>query len=166
MFTIYEPLLQLPPYCDGCGAIFTTSHAFDCRKGGLVIHCHHEIRDLISDLSSLVWTQTVKEAVVKDGITSDPPNKTLVADIGTRRVWQPQVATLFDTRIIDTNAPARSTVEKATRIPREQLLIPRIKRESEQVTPLVVTFHPDLPHLTRILRDHQCVIDISPRLNG
>ena len=58
----------------------------------------------------------------------------------------------------------QKNIEKATRIPREQLLIPRIKRESEQVTPLVVTFHPDLPHLTRILRDHQCVIDISPRL--
>ena len=58
----------------------------------------------------------------------------------------------------------QKNIEKATRIPREQLLIPRTKRESEQVTPLVVTFHPDLPHLTRILRDHQCVIDISPRL--
>ena len=46
-----KPLLQLPPYCDGCGSIFTTSHALDCRKGGLVIHRHHEIRDLMSDLS-------------------------------------------------------------------------------------------------------------------
>ena len=55
-------------------------------------------------------------------------------------------------------------IDKATRIPREELLMPRIHKESEQVTPLVVTFHPDLPHLTRILHDHQCVIDISPRL--
>ena len=37
-------------------------------------------------------------------------------------------------------------------------------KENEQVTPLVVTLHPDLPHLMRILRDHQYVINISPRL--
>ena len=55
-------------------------------------------------------------------------------------------------------------IEKATRILREQSLIQQTKKVSEKVTPLVVTFHPDLPHLMRILRDHQCVIDISPRL--
>ena len=27
-------------------------------------------------------------------------------------------------------------------------------------------YHPDLPNFTRILHDHQCVIDISPRLCG
>ena len=48
---------------------------------------------------------------------------------------------------------------------RQQLLTPR-EKESKQITPLVVTFHPDLPHLTRILHDHQCVIDISPCLKG
>ena len=55
-------------------------------------------------------------------------------------------------------------IEKATRMSRDQLLTPRSRKESEQVTPLVVTFHPNLPHLTRILHNHQCVIDISPRL--
>ena len=47
---------------------------------------------------------------------------------------------------------------------RDELLTPRSRKESEQVTPLVVTFHPNLRHLTRILYNHQCVIDISPRL--
>ena len=55
-------------------------------------------------------------------------------------------------------------IDKATRVSREELLIPRKRKESEQVTPLVVTFHSDLPRLARILRDHQCVIDTSPRL--
>ena len=103
-----KPLHQLPPYCDGCGAIFTALHALDCRKGGLVIHRHHEIRDLISELSSLVWTQTVKEPVVKDGSTLDPPGETLVADISARGVWQPQATALFDIRIVDTDAPSYS----------------------------------------------------------
>ena len=29
------------------------------------------------------------------------------------------------------------------------------KKGAEQITPLVVTYHPDLPHLSRILRNHQ-----------
>ena len=36
--------------------------------------------------------------------------------------------------------------------------------KKEQVAPLVVTFHPDLPHLTRILYNNQCLIKISQRL--
>ena len=54
-------------------------------------------------------------------------------------------------------------IEKATRVLREQSLEQQTK-ENEQVTPLVITFHPDLPHLTRILQDHQCIIDIFPHL--
>ena len=34
-----KPLLQLPPYCNGCGSIFTTSHALDCQKGGIGSNC-------------------------------------------------------------------------------------------------------------------------------
>lgn len=36
-----KPLLNLPATCDGCGAPFTTSHAVDCRKGGLIIQRHN-----------------------------------------------------------------------------------------------------------------------------
>ena len=36
-----KPLTQLPSNCDGCGSPFTTSHALDCRKGGLVIQRHN-----------------------------------------------------------------------------------------------------------------------------
>ena len=64
------------------------------------------MRDLILDLSSLVWTQTV----TKDRSTSDSPSETLVANIGTRGVWQPQVMTLFDIQIVNIDAPSRSTV--------------------------------------------------------
>ena len=52
------------------------------------------------ELSSLVWTQ--------NGSTSDPPSETLVADIGVRRVWKPQVTALFNIRIVDTDAPSYS----------------------------------------------------------
>ena len=36
----------------------------------------------------------------------------------------------------------------------------------EQVMPLVVMFHPHLPHLMLILHDHQCVINTSMHLKG
>ena len=41
--------------CDGCGAPFTTSHALDCMKGGLIVQRHNEIRDLLFDLLSIVY---------------------------------------------------------------------------------------------------------------
>jgi hypothetical protein len=106
VFKIQEALLQLPPVCDGGSAPFTTTHALDCRKGGLVIHRHHEIRDLLHDVSSLVWSSTIKEPVVRDGSLSDPPCESLVADFSARGVWQPQTTALFDVRDIDTDAPS------------------------------------------------------------
>ena len=48
---------NLPAKCDGCGADFTLQHALDCKKGGLVILRHNEIRDCIGDLTSQVWPQ-------------------------------------------------------------------------------------------------------------
>ena len=61
-----KPLLELPPYCDGCSSEFTTSHALDCKKGGLVTLRHNEVRDLLCDVSSLAWSQVVKEPVIRE----------------------------------------------------------------------------------------------------
>ena len=56
-------------------------------------------------------------------------------------------------------------IDKATNTDRGSLLQPEV-RKSKQITPFVVTYHPDLPPFQSILRKHQCVIDISPRLKG
>ncbi len=37
-----KPLLEIPSNCDGLNSQFTTSHALDCRKGGLVTRRHNE----------------------------------------------------------------------------------------------------------------------------
>ena len=45
---------------------------------------------------------TVKEPIVKDGTSSNPPSDSLIADLGARGVWQPQTTALFDVKDIDT----------------------------------------------------------------
>jgi hypothetical protein len=41
---------DLPPFCDGCNQKFSMRHALECKKGGLVISRHDEIRDELRDL--------------------------------------------------------------------------------------------------------------------
>ena len=45
-----------PTYCDGCKARFSTSHALDCKKGGLVTARHNDIRDGVADLAGKAFT--------------------------------------------------------------------------------------------------------------
>ena len=81
-------LTQLPSNCDGCGSPFTTSHALDYRKGGLVIQRYNEIKDLHCDLTHVplfAWSQTAKEPVVREA-GSDPSHEALIGDISARGV--------------------------------------------------------------------------------
>lgn len=96
-----KPLLQLPLHCDGCGSEFTITHALDCKKGGLVTQRHNEVRDLLYDLSALVWNQTIKEPIVRE---ADSVHETLIGDISARGVWQPQATAVFDVQVTDSDA--------------------------------------------------------------
>jgi len=42
-----KPLLNLSPYCDGCGGVFSVDHALHCQIGGLVGQRHNEVHDAI-----------------------------------------------------------------------------------------------------------------------
>ena len=90
-----KPLLNVPPKCDGCGDPFTTSHALDCRRGGLVVQRHNEIPNLVSDLSSLVWSQVVKEPLFEDDSLH---HVGLRADVGIRGAC--------DIWVLDSDAPS------------------------------------------------------------
>ena len=59
-------LLGLPAYCDGCGDNFSIQHALDCKKGGLVIQRHNEIRDSLGEVCAMVFSEVVREPVVRE----------------------------------------------------------------------------------------------------
>ncbi|KAL5460337.1 hypothetical protein EMCRGX_G033782 [Ephydatia muelleri] len=84
------------------------NHALDCKKGGLVIQRHNEIRDCIGDIASQVWTHVIKEPVVREADVKNADGG-LRLDLGIRGVWQPQVEALFDVKVVDTDAPSHRT---------------------------------------------------------
>ena len=96
-----KPLLCIPSHCDGCGAPSSLDHFLICKKGGLIVQRHNEIRDAIGDLAALLWGQVKREPVVTEDCTD---GETLIADLGVRGVWSPQSEALFDIRVIDTDA--------------------------------------------------------------
>ena len=99
----HRPLLSSPALCDGCSAPFSVQHALKCKRGGLIIQRHNEIRDAVGDLANLVWSQVQREPVVRDANDSEG-NPALVADLSIRGVWQPQTLALLDIRVVDTDA--------------------------------------------------------------
>ena len=98
-----KPLLNIPPSCDGCGSPSSLDHFLVCRKGGLIIQRHNEIRHAIGDLAALAWSSVKREPIVKEAHDGDSSD-VLVADLCIRGVWLPQAEALFDIRIIDTDA--------------------------------------------------------------
>ena len=90
-----RPLLRLPALCDGCGCQFSNGHALDCRKGGLVIQRHNEIRDALGYLASIAYNEVVREPIIRESNGRENV-LVLVADLSVCGVWQPQATTFFD----------------------------------------------------------------------
>ena len=98
----HKPLLNLPPKCDGCGATSSLDNFLICRKGGLVVQHHNEIRAAIGDLTALAWGQVRRETVVVEA--GDQHGETLTADLCVHGVWLPQAEELFDICVVHTDA--------------------------------------------------------------
>ncbi len=133
-----RPLVRLPPTCDGCGEVSSVQHALDCRKGGLVIRRHNEIRDSLGDLCNMAFGNAVREPVISeaDGLG----NASLVADLSVRGVWQPQVDSLLDVRVVDTDAP--SHVKRSVKAVLATSEIEKKKKYSEAAELRRATFTP------------------------
>ena len=100
----HEPS-HLPSNCDGCGASFTLQHALDCPKGGLIKRGHNDIQDHDAKLADLAWGGVTVEPVL---VPADDRNSrpALQADWSARGVWEGNRVALFDSRIVDANAPS------------------------------------------------------------
>ena len=49
---LQTPPPNIPTYCDSCRARFSVAHGLDCKKGGLVIQRHCEIKFKLQDLAA------------------------------------------------------------------------------------------------------------------
>jgi len=67
----------------------------------LFTQCHNEVRDALGDLAALGYSEVVREPIVCDG---NEISLALIADLGVRGVWIPQVEALFDVRVANTDA--------------------------------------------------------------
>ena len=84
----------LSPRCVGCArATLSLQHALDCKKEEL-IKMHNEIRDCIGDMAAQVWSQVIKEPVVREADVSTGDDG-LRLNLRIRGAWQLQVEALF-----------------------------------------------------------------------
>ena len=125
----------LPKHCDGCGAKFTVEHALTCKKGGLVLNRHNEVRDELGYLAC----QAINPSSVRDepiinigrganssGLpdkaktqqtTKATPNKSPDpttdgqpfdrGDLLIRSLFDKQTSCVIDVRITDGDSPSR-----------------------------------------------------------
>ena len=101
-----------------------------------MIQRHNEIRDAIGDIASIVCKEVIWEPVVQKandacGVQS------LIADLSSRGVWQPQTVALFDLRVVDTDAPSYS--HKAVAAILSTAIEEKRKYCDASFTPLVVS---------------------------
>ena len=97
-----RPLSLMPSQCDGCGSTFDLSHAVGCCKGILVTQHHNEVKNSLGDLAALAYKDVIHEPIVREGSITVP---VLIADLGIRGVWLPQIEALFDIQVTDADAP-------------------------------------------------------------
>ena len=110
----YGKTPDLPATCDGCGSPFTVQHALNCKKGGLVIRRHDEVRDVIGDLCSAAWGNNAvkREVVLREEEPGGAPG--VRTDLVVRGVWEPQVRASFDLCIINADAPCYRNANRST----------------------------------------------------
>ena len=86
---------ELPSTCDGCSEDFDLCHALNCKKGGLVIARHNELRDLNCDLCSLAGlSQIISEPIVQESNENDELEG-LWADWSVRCFWDSCLMSAF-----------------------------------------------------------------------
>ena len=60
------------------------------------------MRDALGDLAALAYRDVIHDPIVQEGGDGVPA---LIADLGIRGIWLPQIEALFDLRFTDADAP-------------------------------------------------------------
>jgi len=105
---------NLPAKCDGCQQNFSVAHAVSCKKGGLVVLPHNNVKD--------EWHELCARAHTPSAVSDEPlihlgqaPNAAaaneevlpeLRGDVAVKGFWRRGATTIFDVRITDTDAPS------------------------------------------------------------
>jgi hypothetical protein len=119
---------DLPTHCDGCDQKFSVHHALDCKKGGLVISRHNEIRDELIDLASKALTPSavcdkprIHTSRTAESVRTSDQNPVIRnlhkrqggerGDVLIRGLWQQGTDAIIDVCI--TNLDAKSNISRA-----------------------------------------------------
>eukprot|EP01068_Selenidium_serpulae_P010606 Selendium_serpulae@DN5499_c0_g1_i6.p1 len=135
-------MTEMPATCDGCNARMNVAHALECKKGGMVIRRHNEVRDALGDLCSLAWgRQIVREPVIREA--GEDGKGELRADLMVRGIWSPQGAALIDIRVTDSDATSNLTKSvgkvMAEQEEKKNLYVSETLKRRGTFTPFVVT---------------------------
>ena len=114
---------DLPSQCDGCGQKFSVRHGLECKKGGLVISRHNEVRDELADLAAKAFvpsavrdeprihTSRPSESTSATADTNSPVSRNLQnsqnedrGDLLIRGLWERGTDCILDIRVTDTDA--------------------------------------------------------------
>ena len=92
-----------------CGHQFNVDHAMVCWRGGFIIQRHNELRDLETEMLSMVCNDVETEPVLQE-ITGETLNRganrapDARLDISARGFWERQNTAFFDVRVCHPNA--------------------------------------------------------------
>ena len=113
---------DLPQNCDGCGARFSLQHALGCKKGGLVILRHNDVKSELMELGQKALTNSAirDEPLITPGrmieldstccTTPNPDAHTVAEDRGgvlMRGFWERGTGCIFGVRVAGLDAPSQ-----------------------------------------------------------
>ena len=104
-----KQLRGLPSKCP-CGQTFGVNHALNCKRGGLVIIRHNNIRDFEANLLRKVHNDVETEPplqAVNDELITGLTGVESKPDIRARGVWRTGQNAYFDVRITNVNADSQ-----------------------------------------------------------
>jgi len=127
--------------CDHCNQPLTVDHALCCKRYGLVIRRHDELRDTFAELIGMTWGDAGvrREVVLKEGEEGEGGVR---ADIVARGVWERQAAASFDICITDPDATSYASKNRSTKSILKQHETAKKKKYHSAVCDSRVTFCP------------------------